>query len=470
MPPRICYLDTSLQTDVGHFANACRHITGEFRRRQFAVDIYGNRKMISLLAKELGGMPFFRHAAFENIVAHLPISVLYRADYILGRISFLQDLKSIWRRGPYDLVYVNSILPAQLAALALWLRTFANGEGPDVVAEFGAPSGVGMADRAMQGSLRWRRLTPFYVEAAGLFGAGTRRPLLFTFDATASADYAEILQMPVETMPAVHAGLKVPRLRCGRDGGMIISFLGHQQEYKGYDLVPEIVRCLQARAVPVRILVHNGDPADDPISRELRAMANTCAELVFEHTPAGEAYWQDLLEQSDLIVLPYLPARYRASYSAIAIEAVSAGIPLVVPAGTTMETLTRTYKTGATTFAESNPTEIANAIEQAVNDFENLAQRSVSGAVRWNLANGAQAFVDRLLELRPIEHRNRMKRPENLGEQAFNPALDAFFLITTNVMAAARAMLLAYRRVSGALRRVAVRPQSRRQHTKAREQ
>lgn len=470
MPPRICYLDTSLQSDVGHFANSCRHIVGEFRRRQFAVDVYGNRKMISSLAKEIGGTPFFRHAAFENIVAHLPISVLYRADYILGRISFLQDLKSIWSRGPYDLVYVNSILPAQLAALALWLRTFRTGESPDVVAEFGAPSGTGIADRAVQGSLRWRRLTPFYRESASLFSACTRRPLLFTFDATASADYAEILQMPVETMPAVHTGLKAPRLRCGRDGGMIISFLGHQQEYKGYDLVPEIVRCLQARTVPVRILVHNGDPADDPISRELRTMANTCAELVFEHAPAGEAYWQDLLERSDLIVLPYQPARYRASYSAIAIEAISAGIPLVVPAGTTMETLTRTYQTGATIFAEWNPTEIANAIERAVYDFENLAQRSVSGAGRWNLANGAQPFVDRLLELRPIEVRNRMKRPENFGERAFNSALDTFFLITMNAMTAARAILLAYRRVSGTLRRVAVRPQSHREHGKDREQ
>ena len=454
---RICYIDTSLRTDLGHYANSCRNIAGEFRRRQLSVDVYGNRSMPASMAKRLGATPFFRHAGFENILAHLPISVLFRADYLLGRTSFLQDLKSIWHRGPYDFLYLNSILPAQLAALATWLRTFPNGEAPAVVAEFGSPSGTGMADQVTQGGLNWRRHTPFYIEAAGLFRGDVQRPLLFTFDPIASADFASLLQMPVETMPTVHAGTEPPRLRCRRDGRITVSFLGHQRADKGYHLVPEIVRGLLAQSLPIRILVHNGDPENDPISQELEAMAKDLPELVFEHAPADAKYWQDLLERSDLIALPYEPPRYRASYSAVAVEAVSAGIPLVVPAGTTMEALMQSYQAGATSFSDWDACEIVKAIEMAVNDFEKLAQMSAAGASRRNNENGAQNFVDRLLQLRPIESKTRIQYRIKIGERVFNLVLDAFFSITMNAMRAARAILLFYRRSTRKFRTAASR-------------
>jgi hypothetical protein len=64
---------------------------------------------------------------------------------------------------------------------------------------------------------------------------------LFTFDPTIPDDYAELLILPIQTMPAIHAGLRGSWLReRDADGFITVAFLGHQRTEKGYHLTPEI--------------------------------------------------------------------------------------------------------------------------------------------------------------------------------------------------------------------------------------
>jgi len=185
------------------------------------------------------------------------------------------------------------------------------------------------------------------------------------------------------------------------DNRITVAFLGHQRHEKVYHLVPAIIRRLRSRGVPATVLVHNGDQDEVTVSRELRAMAAADPHLVFEQRTADAVYWQDLLDRSDLIVLPYEPARYFASYSAVAVEAAGEGIPMIVPAGTTMETLVNTHQSGGTVFAGWEATPVSDAIEAAVSNYEDIARRALAGASEWRHANGASRFVDRLLETMP---------------------------------------------------------------------
>jgi len=383
---KMCYIDAAIVNNAGHHANACRHFIGEFRRRGFAVHAFGNRVLDHGVGRELRVEPLFRHYSYDKLRGR-PY-----AAYLLARSSFLFDLRAAWRRGPFDLVFLHSVMATQLAAIALWVRDFRPEEMPFVVIGFDLPSGNKLSGY-------WNTHTHVFRRAGRLFDPRyLPRTLFFTFDQAITDDYAELLGLPVRTMPTVHVGLREPRLRRRDSNGLIsVAFLGYQRPEKGYGLLPEIVRLSLDRRLPIKLLLHNSAPGDNPINQELRALAQANANVEFVADSGDQLYWQGLLDISDLMVLPYEPDRYRESGSGVATEAVSDGIPMVVPSGTTMETLAVSCQGGATSFANWRAAEITDAIERAVAGFETLAEKAESGAWEWRRNNGAKLFVDELL-------------------------------------------------------------------------
>jgi len=385
-PLRIAYFDASLRDDTGHQANACRHITRELGARGCQVDVFASLHIQKDLAGELGATPCFLLRPYEQLRA---ISLI---DSFIQRLSFNQDLRSAWPSGRHPFVYFNSVLAPQFAAIGKWLAAFPAGEAPIAAIEFGAPSGAGTAGWFAQFPAQYRK-------ASRVFRAlEPGRILLFTFDPAASSEYSQLLGLPVAALPAVHKASGPLRMRAwDADGRITVGFLGQQREEKGVSLIPGIVRGLRAAGCNARILVHDGEPSDRPILRQLREMAESDPLVEFLHRPADPAMWQALLGGTDLVVLPYEPNRYKASYSAIAIEAVSAGIPMVVPRGTTMESLASQYQGRATAFEAWEADAVCEAILRAVDRFEHLSALAFAGAAAWEERNGAERFADRLL-------------------------------------------------------------------------
>jgi len=412
---RVCYIDAGIRDNAGHHTSACRHFAGEFRRRGIAVHPFGNRDLDVMVVRELQAEPLFRHYPYNRLRGGPHFS------YLIERSSFLFDLRSAWRRGPYDLVFVHSVMAAQLAAIALWLRDFDASKMQTVVIGFDLPSGRNLSAAAAEGEtrLRWNYHTSFYPKAAKLFRSEyLGRILLFTFDEVITSEYSDLLNLPVQTMPTIHIGLREPRLRKRDLSGLInVAFLGYQRFEKGYHLIPHVVRELLERRLPVQLLIHNSAPGDSSVAQDLRRLAANNKNIALIEEPGDQSRWQDLLDTSDLVVLPYEPSRYRESGSGVATEAVSCGIPMVVPRGTTMETLAANYQGGAITFSHWGAKDIADAIEKAVLRFEILAAKAESGASVWRRNNGVELFVDRLLGLTGSD--NRLSCPKGPDQSSY---------------------------------------------------
>lgn len=379
------YVDASLRGETGHQANACRQIVGELRRRDHGVDVFGSRRIDATLRAELGAKPCFRLLPYEQSLSFGAI------DAALQEVSFRQDLARCWDPRRHRFVYFNSVLAPQLAAIGGWLERLPAGCKPRVAVEFGAPSGASSGGWFARFAEQYRR-------AALRFGPGARRHLLlFSFDSAASAEYEELLKMPVAVLPPVHrARGPVRRRRRLADAGLTLAFLGQQRTEKGLDLLPTLIRCLLASDTDIRILVQDGDVAERPATRELRALADAEPRVDFIQAPADPLRWQELLDRTDLMVLPYEPARYQASYSAVAVECVGAGIPMVVPAGSTMARLALEYQASANCFETWTVDSICRAILHTLADYESIAAAAFAGVDGWNRRNGPSAFADRL--------------------------------------------------------------------------
>lgn len=384
--PPLAYFDASLRGETGHQANACRQIAGELRRRGKRVDVFASRLIGRELAAELDARPCFRLLPYEQSKAFGAI------DAMVQEAAFGQDLRQAWAAGRYPFAYFNSVLAPQFAAIGKWLCGFPADAAPCVAIEFGAPSGASSGGWFAHFADQYRSAAPDFRSL------DQKRLLLFSFDAAASAEYAQLLQLPVAVLPTVHRAPGPVRRRCRGSQGLTLGFLGQQRAEKGVNLLPALIRALLRADPALRFLVHDGDATERPIAAELRRLAGQEPCIEYLQRPADPALWCDLLERTDLMVLPYDPARYKASYSAVAVEAVSAGIPLVVPSGTTIEQLALEYQGSTDSFEAWDANSIGAAIERAVRDFDDLAAQAHAGAEAWNRSNGAEAFVDRLLD------------------------------------------------------------------------
>lgn len=373
---KVCYIEAGLWSDSGHFATCCRAIVGELAKRSIKVDVYSNSGISPELALELNATPSFRRNPYSPETRR-------NLDFFLAFGAFYLDLRKIPVAGHYDLVFFGSLLAPQLLSVALWLRSMARETRPYTAIEFCVPSNNS------------RRFVP----GGRLLVSDAPSPFLFTFEDALSTDYSRLLGRHVHSMPNVYSGAGQTRRRAKDESGTIcISFLGYQRYEKGYQMIPAIIEKVLALSLPVRALVHNSnnETSYTPISDQLRSLANQ-GLICFEQGTGGQHYWQKLLDRADLIVLPYAPSSYAVRFSGIVSEAISEGIPLLVPADTALSSQVAQYQNQALGFKSWDADSIAESIQQAVTKFDTLADSAQKGAQVWRQTNNATMFVDRLL-------------------------------------------------------------------------
>lgn len=401
-PGRFFYCDTTLFRNLGHFANSCRHLTGEARQRGLETLVFGHVKMEAGLRRELAATPLFRHTSWYTGVAD-PLCGPLEAFFLVAE-AIAQDLDVIrqaCRPGARDTIYWNSARASELMGVINWLQgNFTPATCPRVVMEFGTNSGA-KAVRDATGQLRFEVRSPepsLYRFAARRLRPDFRDRLVFAaFDEAAAADYRAVLDSPTTVLPLPQAQDRPVRQRPPGHRPRV-AFLGHQRPDKGYHLVPGLVRDLLARHRDLEILVHNGAPGE--MAREtdeLGAIADGETRLHLAMFPADGAAWRQLLELSDLIVLPYQPDRFADAYSAILSEACAQGIPVVAPDGTTLSATLARFGGGGTVFAGWTVAAVAEAVDRAVADFDALGDRARAGAMLWRRVHGAGSALDAIL-------------------------------------------------------------------------
>jgi hypothetical protein len=404
---RFFYADPGLCDNLGHHANNCRFITGEARARGLDVKVLSFANIDPVLQRELGAIPFFRAlSAWQNDGD--PVCGWLNGFHVSAEIT-REDLSQIADIGKDDVMYFSSALPAQLMALAQWMGALPRDRRPLVAVEFGIDPGVDLQQGPNGMTLAFRdpnvdsRALLYRSAAARIPPAVASHLHMITFDQASSTTFCAVMGKHVGVLPTPHLATKPGRSRAGKRP-ITISVLGNQRPEKGYQFMPEVAQRLLRANADIRMLCHNANPAlMQQTQQALHALAATDPRLILDERLAGGEVWQELLDASDLILLPYASPRFAMSYSAIAVEAIANAVPLVVPTGTSMARLMQEFGGAGTTFDQADPGLIVDATQRALDRFDHLATAACTGCELWGHMHGPRNFLDAMLALAPSE-------------------------------------------------------------------
>ena len=119
-------------------------------------------------------------------------------------------------------------------------------------------------------------------------------------------------------------------------------------------------------------------------------------QLIFEHL--SEESYERLLAETDLVLLPYTGITYKAHSSGILVEAMSHGLPCIVPRGTWMESeLNRTG--GGVAFDSEDPDDVARSVCSLLDDFSRYASLAKKGITEIKYRHGASAQATEIVKL-----------------------------------------------------------------------
>jgi hypothetical protein len=142
------------------------------------------------------------------------------------------------------------------------------------------------------------------------------------------------LPVPVVNGPRAHA------LRSNTNAPIRIAYLGDARREKGYQHLPRLAADVLAGPTLAQFTIqsnlsHGGSAAEVALAlSQLEAIGDERVRLL--RAPLTPAEYRDQLLNADLLLLPYDRASYFARSSGVLAEALAAGIPVVVPAGTWM--------------------------------------------------------------------------------------------------------------------------------------
>jgi len=157
-----------------------------------------------------------------------------------------------------------------------------------------------------------------------------------------------------------------------------IGFFGHQRADKGADNVIPLVEQLINK---YNVILHD-----------------SAGVLKYTHPKvtcyASVPVLADIIRQCDLVILPYNRNKYRKMSSGILCESLSVGVPCIVPDGTTQADWVNITHAG---LAFKN-NDILETIEQASDNYRELANNAYQTATAWPAQYGIEKFIKAMIK------------------------------------------------------------------------
>ena len=395
---RVFALDPGLGPIPGHWATYARKLSAAFRALGLDVVLCGNRQQEPRILGGLAVEPVFALTPYERYGDDPFDPPTALAAFERQKAQFADDLEKLSAFGlsSRDLLIFFTVYPQILGGLIAWMgrRPERRMQRVALLMQFAEEVNVYEKARGAHGDVfyvdYYRRIMPP--------GEGRHAYPHWRFFAASSGLgdlFSALLGKHVVPLPMPgSAAWPPPRRRAA--GPVAVAILGHTSIEKGAFLLKEIIETTLARFPNVRFNLHL---STNPDTRTLDAVfAQGGDRLNVLRGYISDDAMQGLIDDSDIVLLPYGPQKYRTMPSAIFIQAACSGKIAVLPAGSHMHREILLRGGGATLFREHSAAAIAEALREAIEGVDGLSQSAAAAAPVHREVNNPDAYVKRILD------------------------------------------------------------------------
>jgi glycosyltransferase involved in cell wall biosynthesis len=365
MPRRLLIVEEALKDFSGHWYEYNKAVVAFHRAAGVDVTVAAHRDVRPEIRTELGALPYFPYTNWDNIYASPHAAVRY-VNILRHNWRVYSALDQLFAQSePFDCVFVPTVVIYHFLA---WLRLIPKYR-----------------------NRKFKRVVLFIRNNAGNYPRGATRPTfktsarilakvlqrfrkfiesgtlcLATDSGRLSDQYAELcgLRPAVFPHPSLTRRAAPPPPRAP-DAPVVMSCFGPPRYEKGADIFQDAIRLAQRRYPNLNVrftLQWNSDVyAPDgtliPLDEELRRSGR----VDYVRAMLTSEEYERRFQGSDCIVLPYRREEYCTRISGVAVEAATAGLPMIYTNDTWTADAVAQYGAGIGV-AEENPERLAEAI------------------------------------------------------------------------------------------------------------
>ncbi len=386
-----CIVDNSLKDFVGHHFEYVRSLLPVLQSLKIPSVVLANRSASSELKRTLGVEPVFRRTHYATPCRIRKVA--FFANPAIMNYSFFRDMQAALNdRTRADwILFAPNIDHMELLGWAWWLRSIPVDRRPQV--------------RLL---LRWSYFTEKDSREKGRYSALAEFSLrqleqfpslrLVTDSERLASEHRRLTQLPINVLPIPHTQFASTATLKMASSNPLVVFLGGARSEKGFPLLIEAAPQLLAAGIQLTVQCHLDDSSDRKAAEaRIKAESMTDPGIRLIKEPLDSVGYYALLRSADIIVAPYRKQYYRSRTSGIVVEALAAGKPVVVPAGTWMADQIADGAAGRT-FADGDPGALVGAIKDIATRMHQYSAEAVTYRERWLTIHNPTRLVESLLQ------------------------------------------------------------------------
>lgn len=344
----------------------------------------------------LNAIPLFKHNPYssfskDTLAGHL-------VDFSILRSSTTEDLKKIQGLRNDDILYFEASTPASLTGFVDWVSSCnlpTNNVIVSLLEQCGLVPNNYMAIN--DGFSATSKMTELWRYIGLSINKSPHIRFVTVEDAYAEL-YGLLLDRPVHKLPHpfsfVKDGYQSDSAQTNK-----ISFIGAQRFVKGFAMARPIFEALVERREIFELYIHDsrGEMVED--LNWFEEMSQSDSRIKMQRSAVDSNHWSQLIRSAGCVVAPYVPDIYAVASSGIAAECLSAGVPIIAPAFTSLAKLLEDYGLSDLVARSYTPSSFADRICWYLHNQSKVNSNLKAASVRWNQENGPEIYSKSCLSL-----------------------------------------------------------------------